>query len=234
VFQVDAHGNETILHTFTGSPDGAYPFLGALILDQAGNLYGTTADGGHSGCVGSGCGIVFKLSPGADGWTETILYTFTGGADGGNPYAGVLFDPQGNLYGTTFAGGSSNAGTAFELSPGSDGTWTEHVLHSFTGVPDGALPAAPLIWDAHGNMYSTTEGGGQNRWGTVYEMSPNGSGGWTENVVWNFTGMSDGGISSAGLAIDAQGNLYGTTLTGGLVNNQTCGGGCGVVFKLTP
>jgi uncharacterized repeat protein (TIGR03803 family) len=120
VFKVDLEGNETILHTFTGSPDGAFPFLGALILDEAGNLYGTTADGGQPGCFGSGCGIVFELSPGNGGWTETILYTFTGGGDGANPYAGVLLDPQGNLVGTTFAGGSSNHGTVFELSPAAE------------------------------------------------------------------------------------------------------------------
>jgi len=232
VFQVDAHGNETILHTFTGSPDGAYPFLGALILDQAGNLYGTTADGGHSGCFGSGCGIVFKLSPGNGGWTETILYTFTGGADGGNPYAGLLLDPQGNLFGTTFAGGSSNAGTVFELSPAEGGTWTESVPHSFTGTPDGGLPSAPVIRDAQGNLYGTTEAGGQNGWGTIFEMTPNGSS-WTETPIWNFTGMSDGAVPFGGLAMDAQGNLYGTTPYGGSVNNQTCGGGCGVVFKLS-
>jgi uncharacterized repeat protein (TIGR03803 family) len=129
VFKLDPTGRETVLHTFTGGTDGAYPYAG-VVLDAAGNLYGTTINGGR--CCGYGYGVVFKLDPAGH---ETVLYTFTGGTDGSNPYGGVIFDAAGNLYGTTQSGGADFAGTVFKLDPAGH----ETVLHSFNGT-DGAYP----------------------------------------------------------------------------------------------
>jgi uncharacterized repeat protein (TIGR03803 family) len=216
---------ETVLHTFTGSPsDGAFPEAG-LIADSSGNLYGTTyADGASgTGCGGSGCGVVFKLAPGG---TETVLYSFTGGGDGGNSTAGLIADSSGNLYGTTRNGGASNLGVVFKLTPPAtaSGAWTETVLHFFTGYPnDGANPAAGLIADSSGNLYGTTSGGGGLLSGVVFKLSPS----EPETVLYTFTGGSDGANPEAGLTADSKGNLYGTTAFGGA-------SGDGVVFKLTP
>jgi uncharacterized repeat protein (TIGR03803 family) len=157
---------EKVLHSFNGG-DGANPAAG-LIFDAAGNLYGTTTGGGTSGY-----GTVFELTPmGGGGWTETILYSFGNGTDGAIPYAGLIFDAAGNLYGTTFGGGPyGGAGTVFELTPTAGGGWTETVLHSFNGG-DGANPVAGLIFDAAGNLYGTTTGGGTYGGGTAFELSP--------------------------------------------------------------
>jgi uncharacterized repeat protein (TIGR03803 family) len=210
VFKLGPSGTETVLHSFAGFPtDGGGPNAG-LTRDAAGNLYGTTTFGGEDRL-----GVVFKLSPSG---TYTILYRFTGGADGANPYAGLVRDAVGNLYGTTFYGGASNAGVVFKLSP----TGTETVLYSFTGGADGAYPYAGLIRDAAGNLYGTTAGGGAFRtWGVVFKLGPSG----TETVLHSFAGPTDGGGPTAGLTRDAAGNLYGTTTNGGE-------GGLGVVFKL--
>jgi uncharacterized repeat protein (TIGR03803 family) len=146
-----------ILHRFTGGKDGALPYS-ALIFDKLGNQYGTTALGGANKA-----GAVFSLTPGTSGWTKTVLYSFTGGSDGANPYAGLISDSAGNLYGTTENGGSSNCkgcGVVFQLAPNSKGGWTESVLYSFFGGLDGAYPLAALVFDGVGNLYGTTEGGG--------------------------------------------------------------------------
>jgi uncharacterized repeat protein (TIGR03803 family) len=182
------------------------------------------------------CGVVFKLSPAG---TETVLYSFTGQPDGGNPEAGLVRDAAGNLYGTTAFGGSSTTcpagcGTVFKLSP----TGTETVLHSFTG-PDGANPYAGLVRDAAGSLYGTTSSGGvkssacqggSETCGVAFKLSPTG----TETVLYSFTGGADGDVPYAGLIQDAAGNLYGTTAYGGA--NSTCDPpyGCGVVFRLAP
>jgi uncharacterized repeat protein (TIGR03803 family) len=220
VFKLDATGTETVLFNFTAGADGSKPF-GTLVRDAAGNLYGTTYEGGGTGCASFGCGTVFKLDPSGH---ETVLYRFTGGADGRNPYAGLVRDPAGNLYGTTYYGGSSNncspgCGTVFKL----DTTGAETVLHSFTGAPDGNWPLARLIRDAAGNLYGTTHQGGAFLWGTVFKLDTTG----TETVLHSFQGNPDGGSPVAGLIRDAAGNLYGTTLYGGAV-------GKGIVFKLDP
>ena len=211
---------ETLLYSFTGHADGAYPQYGDVVFDQAGNLYGTTAtEGSH------GAGVVYELTPSGGGWTESVLYNFAGGSkDGGVPYSGVIFDKAGNLYGTTTVGGiGHNLGTVYELTPEGSG-WTEKVLYSFQGGSDGAYPYGGLIFDESGNLYGTTSLGGLDGGGTVYELMPSG-GGWTETVLWNFSG--DAGPYSS-LAMDAAGNLYGTTYEDNGVNYK------GFVFKLTP
>jgi uncharacterized repeat protein (TIGR03803 family) len=154
---------ESVLHDFSGL-DGAFP-SGGLILDATGNLYGTTKVGGGSGCGGAGCGVVFELSPTSSGWTETVLYTFTGGTDGGEPYGGLTSDGRGRLYGTASIGGSSSkcssgCGTVFTLSNTSN-AWNFSVLHSFTGGSDGAEPSAALVIDSTGNLYGTAAAGGK-------------------------------------------------------------------------
>jgi uncharacterized repeat protein (TIGR03803 family) len=226
---------ETVLYSFTGGSDGANPLAG-LIADSKGNLYGTTAFGGTSGsvCGAIGCGVVFELSPGG---TETVLYSFTGGSDGDNPWTGGLIaDSSGNLYGTTIGGGAQAQGVVFKLSP----SGTETVLYSFTGGSDGADPFAGLNADGSGNLYGTTISGGLLDCGSgseivgcgvVFKLSPGG----TETVLHSFTG-SDGSEPESSLIADSSGNLYGTTGAGGSAGG--CHGavvvGCGVVFKLSP
>jgi uncharacterized repeat protein (TIGR03803 family) len=227
-----------VLHTFTGPTDGGNP-QGALILDKAGNLYGTTTRGGlHD------AGTVFELSPGGNGnWTETILYTFQGTSDGEAPVAGLVMDSQGNLYGTTEIGGSPNGycssgcGVAFELSPGSSG-WTYQVLHTFSGVPDGAFPTSDMIMDAAGNLYGVTAGGGSYSGcagyyagcGTVFELLK--ANGWQEQILHTFVyELTDGQNPSGRLLFDGHGNLYGTTWAGG---KGTYGWYHGTVFEMKP
>jgi uncharacterized repeat protein (TIGR03803 family) len=157
---------ETVLHEFTGK-NGELPW--ASLVSDGTNLYGTTYQGGTlSACGGDGCGVVFKLSPSASGWKETVLHIFSGGKDGANPRAGLILDASGNLYGTTSQGGiaadcdGKGCGVVFELSPTSGGGWAEKELHSFTGGKDGAQPWAGLIFDADGNLYGTTSAGGSS------------------------------------------------------------------------
>jgi uncharacterized repeat protein (TIGR03803 family) len=169
---------------------------------------------------------VLVLAIGLYAQTEQTLYTFTGAADGGNPLSSLVMDTAGNLYGTTFVSGASNAGVVYELSPNGNGGWTQAVLYSFTGGADGANPYyADVIFDKAGNLYGTTVGGGANNLGVVFELSPNGNGGWTETVLHSFAGGIDGQSPYSGLVLDPFGNLYGTTYGGGAY-------GVGVVFQL--
>jgi uncharacterized repeat protein (TIGR03803 family) len=211
------------LHSFTGK-DGAYPFAD-LVFDAAGNLYGTTLG---NFCEQHSCGTVFKLAPGANGlWTRTVLHYF-GGKDGCEPYARLVFDTAGNLYGTTSCGGANGGGTVFELSPGAGGKWTEKVLYSFsTAGKDGHLPYAGLIFDTAGNLYGATNQGGAYGGGAVFELSPAADGKWTPAVLHVFGKGKDGSAPRAGLTFDSAGNLYGTTFAGG-------SSGDGIVFKLAP
>jgi len=172
---LDGKWRRSVLHRFQG-PDGAYP-AGGLIIDMEGNLYGVTPYGGvyaTSDCHPLGCGLVFKLTRNHNRWTETILYAFSG-LDGANP-VGVIFDSYGNLYGTTSRGGTYNDGTVFKLSPETGGHWSETLLHTFDlkDPTDGAFPAGGVAFgdDAAGNLYGTTEFGGQYGAGVVYEVSP--------------------------------------------------------------
>ena len=219
-----AQWNEKVLHNFTNNgTDGFFPTSG-LIFDAAGNLYGTTFNGGAYNRFGT----VFELSPvPGGGWTETVLHSFNNdGTDGWTPTAGLIFDAAGNLYGTTGSGGAYHGGTVFELSPMLGGGWTETILHSFGNGTDGAGPGGgSLIFDAAGNLYGTTTLGGTfncpsdgGGCGTVFELTPTVGGAWTETVLYNFRRGSDGHLPYAGLIFDATGNLYGTTLAGGIYN----------------
>jgi uncharacterized repeat protein (TIGR03803 family) len=221
VFKLDSSGAETILHVFTGGTDGALPYSG-VVRDSLGNLYGTTLIGGSSDN-----GTVFKIDPAG---VESILYTFTGGADGGSPYQ-VILDSHGNLYGTANNGGdrscvSYGCGVVFKLDP----SGTEIVLHTFQGgASDGSGPVAGVIRDAAGNLFGTTERGGASGVGTVYKLDPAGE----LTLLHSFSGASDGSSPNAGLIRDSAGNLYGVTAYGGDLS-KCDGQGCGVVFKITP
>ena len=244
---------ETVLYVFKGNTnrDGASPF-GGLVIDSAGNLYGTTAVGGTGGCsvLGTlmGCGTVYELSPPAQkggAWTETVLYSFQGGKDGDLPWGDLVFNSAGNLYGATeFGGGKGTTcdpifpycGTVFELSPPrtKGGKWKEKVLHSFAGGTDGANPNGGLVLDNKGAVYGTSQIGGDqegecrpNGCGTVFALRlPAKSGGkWTEKPLFRFNGQ-DGATPNAGVILAESGRLYGTAYAGGTSGN-------GAVFCLT-
>lgn len=233
--------HESLVYTFPGNPNGYSP-TSALISDAAGNLYGTTYTGGNGLCIFSGggqpgCGAIFELSPSGGGYSESIIYSFQGGSDGTLPYAGLVMDASGNLYGAASNGGSENNGAVFELSPPSviGGSWTFSTLFNFPSAStQGEVPVGTLIFDHAGDLYGTTEAGGASNYGTVFELSPPAiaGGAWTEMVLHSFSGP-DGVYPEAGLSMDAVGNLYGTTYAGG--NMTDChGSGCGVAFKLLP
>jgi len=214
---IAAGPTERVLYRFKGGSDGSAPYAG-LIADKVGNLFGTTSDGGAGACQG-GCGIVFELRPASSGgWTETVLYRFTGGSDGAFPEAGLIFDTAGNLYGTTIYGGSSEDGTVFRLTaPATPGSvWTLNVLHNFIGHTDGKYCYGSLVFDPAGNLYGTTLFGGQSGGGTVFQLTapaaPNGA--WTLNVLHNFKGGKDGLDPVGALILDQKGALYGTTYSG--------------------
>jgi uncharacterized repeat protein (TIGR03803 family) len=239
--------SESVIYHFQGGTDGAWP-ASNVILDAQGNLYGTTSFGGISTpCVTftapTGCGTVFELSPnGSGGWTESVLYSFKGGMDGVNPYAGVTFNGAGTLFGTTGGGGfscgqylqGSECGTVFKLRQTPTG-WVKSTPYRFKGGTDGFEPDGSLVVDASGNLFGATYFGGLSSIvfgnGTVFELTPNGSGGWTESVLYRFTGLLDGGYPSAGVVLDAAGNVYGIAFAGG-TSGQDAGGG--TAFKLTP
>jgi uncharacterized repeat protein (TIGR03803 family) len=211
VYRVDPTGHATVLHNFTGGADGADPY-GGVILDAKGNLYGTASGGGASNN-----GVVFKIDTSGD---ETVLYSFTGGSDGGTPLGGLIRDSAGNLYGTTNGGGTSGAGVVFKV----DASGNETVLYSFTGGSDGGYPFAALVRDSTGNFYGTAGGGGASGAGAVFKLDAAGK----ETVLYSFTGGADGAYPSwVTLALDSAGNLYGTTSGGGT-------SGAGVVFKVDP
>jgi uncharacterized repeat protein (TIGR03803 family) len=217
-----AAGKYKTLYRFKGRKDGSAPYAG-LIFDKAGNLYGTTEFGGAYGK-----GTVFELTPNGDGtWTESVLHSFThDGKDGYAPIAGLVLDPAGNLYGTTLGGGAyGNYGTVFQLTPAGDGSWTESVLHSFARG-DGIYPIARLIFDRAGDLYGTTGGDDAYERGTVFKLTPQQDGTWTESVLHAFNG-ADGRYPWAGVIFDAAGSLYGTTYHGGDHD------AFGTVFKLT-
>jgi len=169
--------------------------------------------GGNTGCGGNGCGTVFELSRNADGtWSETVLYTFTGGADGSTPDSSLVFDSQGNLYGTASAGGLPNCsfgcGTVFKLTP--NGTsWTETTIYQFQGNTDGWFPKSNLVFDKAGNLYGSTASGGTSLyWGTVFKLLHQQDGSWTESVVHSFD-EGPGGCNPEGVVADTNDNIYG-------------------------
>jgi uncharacterized repeat protein (TIGR03803 family) len=230
VFKVSSAGHVTVLHSFAGTPDGSYPLAG-LVRDSAGNLYGTTVDGGsvlrgrlH---LPTDSGTVFKVDPTGK---ETVLYSFCPAGvpctDGEYPYAVLVRDSAGDLYGTTQNGGANGfGGTVFKVDP----LGNESVLYSFcsqSGCVDGSNPAAGLVQDSAGNFYGTTQFGGAYGSGTVFVVDPLGN----ETVLYSFcspSDCSDGEQPYAGLVRDSAGNLYGTTQYGGVY-------GVGTVFKITP
>lgn len=216
----DGSWTEAVLHSFSGDVDGAVP-IGPLTFDTQGNLYGTT-----SGYVNIG-GTAFKMTPDENGnWTVSVLYKFGTGTDGSESYSGVVFDNNGNLYGTTVTGGTYGNGTVFELSPNEDGSWTESILYNFTGGKDGAHPQGGVVVDGAGNLYGTTFSDGAKNHGTVFELSPQPGGGWRGALLHTFTGGRDGGIPTGSLTFDLAGNLYGAATGGG-------SHGSGVIFMLT-
>ncbi|HLW89080.1 MAG TPA: choice-of-anchor tandem repeat GloVer-containing protein [Terriglobales bacterium] len=204
-----------VLYSFTGVEDGGQPYA-QLVSDDVNNAYGTTAVGGDlSSCGGTGCGVVFRIQR-SGGYK--VLYAFTGGTDGANPWSGLLRDASGNLYGTTEAGGAFGFGTVFKIGPSGRKT----ILYNFAGGTDGAYPFGALITDGAGNLYGTTYKGGASSAGTVFKVSAAG-----ETVLYSFKGGTDGQNPYAGLIRDAAGNLYGTTFGDGIVTH-------GTVFRLTP
>lgn len=224
VFELAPGGELTVLHSFAGGEtDGENP-QSALLADESGNLFGTTNNGGSANCSFR-CGTVFKIAP--DG-TETVLHFFAGApGDGSAPYAGLIADEHGSLYGTTQAGGANDFGTVYKIAP--DGA--ETVLHSFAGPPgDGQTPAGGLIRDRAGNLYGTTSNGGSTKnclagCGTVFRIAPDG----TETVLHFFKNGRDGSSPLSGLIFDRHGSLYGTTLFGG---SKSCFI-CGTIFRMS-
>jgi len=223
---------ETVLYRFQGGTDGQQP-TSEVTFDRSGTLYGTTYYGGgnYNNCT-YGCGTVYKLSPSNGGWKESILYRFAEG-DGALPYAGVILDSSGSLYGTTTSGGTNDGGTVFQLTPSGSG-WTETVLLDLFFVQDtvGRNPFAGLIFDGSGNLYGATgmthrDGGGG---GAVFELMPSSNGPWMHTVLYSFDGPGACGLPSGpleALFMDAAGNLYGTTYCDGAYHY-------GSVFKLSP
>jgi uncharacterized repeat protein (TIGR03803 family) len=226
-FELTPSGNgqwtENVLNSFDGT-DGSYPEAG-IIFDAAGNAYGTLYQGGPYSN-----GTVFELTQGENGqWTANVLLNFDHYTDiGANPEAGLIFDALGNLYGTTHDGGAHGYGVVFQLAPSGNGLWKETLVHSFDqNNKDGINPAAGLILDQTGNLFGTTQFGGRYNDGTVFELSPDAHGGWKEKLlhVFGSRGTLDGANPVAGLILDAAGNLYGTTSSGGADK-------CGTVFEL--
>ena len=210
-----------VIYSFAGENDGEYTDTD-LVIDSAGNLYGSSVQGGAFGG-----GTVFRVSPSGHGWKHTVLYSFTGGADGGEPYKGVTLDSEGNLYGTAVTGGGGSCeggcGVAYKLTH-VGGTWTQSVIHTFTGGNDGSGPGAGLTLDKHGNVYGMTPTGGANGLGVIFRLQPQASGEWKIKVLHTFSG-DDGATGSAGRLVLRSGTLYGAATVGGA-------NGLGTIFSL--
>ena len=218
---------EKVLYSFASAPDDAVPF-DAVVLDSAGNLYGTTNVGGAMGF-----GSVFKLTPPSlphGAWTESILYSFTGESDGATPYSGVVFDARGNLYGAAWAGGNFAGGTIYQLTPPATprGAWSENTLYQFTGATDGSAPVATPILDRNGNIFGTASQGNGGTFavcapycGSVFELTPPASAAnpWVETTLYSFVGVNglqyDGAFPTGSLLLGKQGVLFGTTMACG-------------------
>jgi uncharacterized repeat protein (TIGR03803 family) len=215
--QPDGSWAETAIYMFTGAPDGSRPYSG-LTIDNSGNLYGTTQSGGANGI-----GCVYMVSPMSNGWSETVLHSFSG-SDGAYPWADVTLDKAGNVYGTTIAGGAYGQGAVFELKVSS---WTETVLYSFLGGSQHGWPATGVYLDASGKIFGTLSDNGNNGLpGAVFRLEPNSNGKWTETLLHEFGKRGDGDFPWSDLVPDAAGNLYGSTYVGGNT-------GHGVIYKLT-
>jgi uncharacterized repeat protein (TIGR03803 family) len=229
-----------LIYAFSGANDGGYPLAG-LAMDAAGNLYGTSSSQYNQQNCPTGCLIVYEMSPNGTGWNFTTLFSGQNASQGSTSVGSMAFGPDGNLYGTTAYGGSAGAcypgwgcGVVFKLAQ-ANGGWTESVLYRFTGVPNGNFPSGELAFDNAGNLYGTTSGGGSNVGclgggctgnGVVYQLALSGS---TESVLYAFGAnrVNDGIGPAGGVVMDGGGNLYGTTVEGGDLNN-------GTVFRLAP
>ena len=237
VFQLKRTGNGwvfTTLYQFHGGRDGATP-VADVVIGPDGTLYGTTAWGGitslNNNCSGTnGCGTVYNLRPtcqaGSCQWTESVLFRFGDNYPNGgiSPHSALAFDAQGNVYGTTPTGGSSNDGVVYELTRSGE-SWTETVVHTFIGAPtDGEGPYSGVLFDQNGNLYGTSWGGSGT--GLVYELSKTGAG-WTESILHNFQNHDDGQGPQGGLIFDRAGNLYGTTIESGQFDG-------GTTYELSP
>ena len=223
VYELTPSGTESVLYSFAGfvgGHDGGHPY-GGVVRDNVGRLYGTTHEGGTLNA-----GTVFELTPSEMGWTEEVIYSFQRSGSGLVPYAGLIVDQSGNLYGATtttdFFGGGG--GTVFELSP-SDGSWTYTVLYSFTGNANCG-PRANLAMDPAGNLYGTTYCDGANNYGSVFKLTPTLNPPWTYISLHDFTNGSDGELPISNVLIHPNGKLYGTAIGG----DQ----GSGVVWEITP
>jgi len=231
VYELSRQGNawtHTILYAFQGSGDNYADGVGpasSVILDTAGNLYGTTTAGG----VGSG--VVFELSPSGNDWIQRVLYSFLNGRDGATPWGAPILDRSGNLYGATVAGGSGGGGTVYELTP-SNAAWRFNLLYGLPAPGSGNYgPRDPsLTMDAAGNLYGTKAWGGAYGYGSVFKLIPSDNG-WIYTSLHDFTCVGDGGLPVSSVLLDSAGNLYGTTSTGG---DGNCGSGDGVVWMITP
>jgi uncharacterized repeat protein (TIGR03803 family) len=214
VFMVTPTGSETVLHSFSNSPDGSEPFAG---LEANGGFYGTTAQGGSGTACSGGCGTIFNVTGNGK---EKVLYSFKGDPDGSSPRGGLIRDKHGNLYGTTLYGGAYGKGTIFRITS----TGVETVLYNFTGQADGGNPTGALVMDSAGNLYGVTGGGGDASCacGVVFKLGPSGA----ELVLHSF-GVGTDGQYPNGIVMDKKGNLYGTTYLGGTLSY-------GTVFKLAP
>ncbi len=238
VFQLAKSEGTWTESTIYGLPNGDYETsVCFLVADAAGNLYGSTQFDGATNA-----GAIFELSPTVGGgWAYKTLHTFSfTGKDGNTPVGGMVLDGAGNLYGATFYGGGggcsydNGCGTIFELSPSAGGVWSEKILHAFNiGNQDGNYPMAGLVLDASGNLFGTTEMGGTNEYGTVFELMTEAGGMWKEKILHRFTGgTTDGYFPDSGLTFDGHGDLYGTTSWGGTFYTITNPGG--TAFQLTP
>ncbi len=216
--------NETVLYSFQGSTDGAYPGYGDIAFDAAGNIYNTGSQGGINNCPGHvGCGVVYKLTRSGSNYTESPLYAFTAGTDGAFPIAAVAIDHSGNLYTTAYQGGTNNGGTVIQLAP-SGGGYNETTIHQFIASTDGDNPWTGVLIDSSGNLFGGTSRDGIDGGGSVYEMSPSG-GGWNFSVLQSFNGSGANPGPQGVLTADASGNLYGTIYAGGAHNY-------GAIFEL--
>jgi uncharacterized repeat protein (TIGR03803 family) len=234
VFRLTHNGSSWVfapLYYFQGGTDGSDP-MAVVTIGPDGAVYGTTAMGGGGCTTDYGCGTIFKLTPPAHicqrvlcPWTETVLYRFADSPVGAtSPFGGVVFDAQGNFYGTTL-GGTGDAGTVYKMSP-SGGGWTLSTLYNFQGGADGMLPFTELKFDHAGNLYGTTLYGGTTGNGNVFRLLPS-DGGWSEQSIYSFLGGVNGFSPQGGVVLDSAGNVYGGTVDGGTQSG-------GVAYELTP
>lgn len=214
----------SVLYSFMGGTDGGEPYKGAT-LDAQGNLYGTAVTGGGGSCEG-GCGVLWRLTRSAAGWTQSVIHTFTGGEDGSGPGSGLTLGENGTLFGMTPTGGANGQGVIFQLRPAANGTWKFTVLHAFTGGSDGGGASAGRLLRYKGSLYGVTTTGGANGQGVVFQLTRT-AGIWQFKTLYAFQGQPDAGFPYGGLALDSNGNLYGTTYYDGANN-------LGSVYELTP